>query len=393
MKSILFLAFMLMASVGACQTPIYSIPHQDNSAAMYVDYQPHEGICEVYKDSLLKGYFLYSIEWKRNLVNELVPKPYYKYFKSKDDSDFVEIPMDEIKALRLNRMIKGRKTEVLFKRFQVDKESLLLKEISKGYCLLYDNTFLVDEIENRNLLNWYHRRLSSEGFDQCSEEEKVDIVNHQDEQFRLARKVYCDRNGNGDMVQVSTLDQMDTICPVTDGYWRKTYNMLSELPREDVTFILEVLNADDPFERLSFWKDVTIYLKNGSTLKGKAYIQKLDYARTRQNPAYIHFYDGRQMKIFEGEEVDSLIYGGQKYYSILGMEDDEHVMAIKWANKKSQYFIAERVVNHTTLYKEIVSRNGFQYMFFKVLKSGRNKYIFNDTGLRKRYLASLNKAG
>ena len=99
------------------------------------------------------------------------------------------------------------------------------------------------------------------------------------------------------------------------------------------------------------------------------------------------------MKIFEGEEVDSLIYGGQKYYSILGMEDDEHVMAIKWANKKSQYFIAERVVNHTTLYKEIVSRNGFQYMFFKVLKSGRNKYIFNDTGLRKRYLASLNKAG
>ena len=353
--SILIVLFTTNLSAFFAQVPPRQIMTDNPSAPAMkkakIKYEFHEGIAYLKSDLIIKGKFRF-VESKTDI-------PKYEFIETgKDVKKSVDVSM--IKNLVLsgveNKIVASADDSTRFE--WIDEHRDLYREVRGGKIKIYDNSRIIDE-----------------GYEYLTD--------------------YLILAGN-DTSGFYIIENLNDLEPLMANrpYFFESVMATGRKNTTDIRvalFLIALYNDDNPMRVLK-WPNAIIETSNKKKYKGQAYVQPIDLRDEYVNSgvAYIHFYDGKEFRLFRHHEVKSLTLDGIKYKEGLYRISDKMFFGKPFQYQNEEYLLVTRIINNNN-YFFINRETGPQDLV--ILKEIAGTYIRpkNEPDILKYYMESYEK--
>jgi hypothetical protein len=399
MKQINILVFLfLMAPVLPClsqearlykaDVPFYtrqfrSVPTPELPNMITVDYQFHHGKATLSDGRKLTGWFSFkSYKMRPDLEKKMkLKQPEKVEYKTEVNGEVIEtIPFDEIKRLALvgkDSMILSDGDSTVF----LQKGKMLLRVLTEKPMPLYDNLYMVDELENNNFTFW--RALKTVTYTKMgigpsqpsirytykpakTVLEWVDASAYT--QLRTTGEIYYDWQGK--VKQVEKWEDVPAQIPV-DPFIKNVADVLYKFQPADISYAIIFSLYDRKKELVPFFEPIVISLKDGNTLNGLGFIVPFRYDQYGKT-GYITFYDGKDFTLIDGQKVNYAKYRNKTYTPLFNKKFDNWFMTYPMVFKGEKYQVADGYAFPET----IGYFNESGRPFFHVFRlNGKDKYV------------------
>jgi len=318
-----------------------------------IKYKYHEGIAYLKTGLIIKGKFKYT-EPKNN-VPEYV---FIEEGKSKRIKKQVALSMlDSLIVYGAERRsgISGDSTKFVW----IDNHRDLYRQVRSGTIEMFDNSRIVKE-KYENLPDY------------------VLIVGRKNYGYKVVRRLM-------------DLDEFMTDHP----YFMKSAKATGRYRTQDfrvVMYLVDMFNDPKAIEKLPYWKDMNIKMRNNKVLQGKGYIQPLDMRNefTKSGDAFIHFHDGNTFKLLSHRDVKTVTVGGTIYKRGMYTTVNKYFLGKPWRHKGEEYLVTDKIMTNNSYYFRSRQQDGTGIVLLK--RAGeRDSFIkpLNEIELRQTYLNEL----
>jgi len=231
----------------------------------------------------------------------------------------------------------------------------LYRKIADGEITVYDNSYIVDEayfvIPNHTMLAYNFQN----GYSKLKTLEDLQEYAYQDPYIFHAAKI----TGQGKYSQP-----------------------------ELILRLVEMYNGGDIANDFN-WPEMTIYLNNGSSLRGQGVMQPTDFDKASKALSYgvIHFkdYDNGRYSIFTNKDVVKIIVDDKTYTSQKYAMFQVPFWAIEWTYKEAVYAVAKKMPEQANFFLQPINPKENNLIFLRKLPDGSFKRVENERTLFKAF--------
>lgn len=318
-----------------------------------IKYKYHEGIAYLKTGLIVEGKFKYTEP--KNSVPQYI---FTEKGKSKRVRKQVALSMlDSLVLVGAEKRsgIVGDSTKFIW----IDNHRDLYRKVRAGTIEMFDNSRIVKE-KYENLPDY------------------VLIVGRKNYGYKVVRRLM-------------DLEEFMTDRP----YFMKSAKATGRYRTQDfrvVMYLVDMFNDATAIDKLYYWQDMTIKMRNNKTLQGKGYIQPLDMRNefTKSGDAFLHFHDGTDFKLLSHRDIKNVTIGGTLYKRGLYTTVNKYFWGKPWRHRGSEYLVTSKVMTNNSYYFRMGQEDGTGIVLLK--RAGeRDSYIkpLNEIELRQTYLNEL----
>ncbi len=312
-----------------------------------IKYAVHEGTAHLKTGLVVTGKFIYT-----ELKGEV---PQYNFVESTGGGRKT-VALSMIDRLVLAGVEKGVNSRIDSTEFVwIEKFKDLYRKIRTGNIELYDNSRIVDE--PYEFLSNYLMIAGRKGYD-----------------YKIVK-------------------QVADLAPLMDDrpYFMESLRATGRQDSKDLRialYLINLFNDPQPMGVLA-WDTLQLTLKDGSTLVGRGYTQPLDLRNehlTNAN-AYIHFFDGRELKLYTQNEVASISTQGKTYIRGMYAISGKHFFGQPWENNGNAYLVTRRILTSSNYYFKYRQPDRIDITILQADAGGNYIKPINEAQLRQIYLS------
>lgn len=312
-----------------------------------IDYGYHEGWAMLKTGLLLRGKFMYQN------ASEQVPDYMFVDAQTRKKK---RIPVSMIEQMTLAGSEKGLTAGSDSTSFVwVEKFKDLYRKVCIGTVELLDNSRIIDEAYET--IDFYTLIAGRQGYD-----------------YKLIK-------------------QVADIAPLMPDrpYFVQSLQATGRTSSRDFRILMYLINLfNDPNPmRVLKWSESTLTLRDGSTLKGQAYIQPMDMRNEyiqSGSAAYLHFYDGKDFRLLTSNEVENIQQDTLVYKKGLYGLTQKYFWGLDWQHNGETYQVVRRIVSGSNYFYRNKVKDGQDYVVLKLGNDETYTKPINEPDLRKFYL-------